>query len=1045
MKKQLSVKKMVAWMLTAAMLFTESGVVSAAENASAEENYALQTELVYESGEEAFSESEDASEVEEVSESEESSESEKIPDGSEETDEIEASGESTAESEESSEGEAVTEGENPAESDEPSEESTAEGEESSEESSAESEVPSGEEPSEGDPSTESGETPGESDAVPEESSAEVSETEEAFAKPATTGDQSLKACGSDGILYSGVSYLSAATVLGFDADTREAYLRLCDEIAQWKQNGDAVSDIVLFTDKNGDLGFSYFITNEYFSVEGVQEEQDAIGDEDSNGTGVTILRGTDARDVLEKAADESELTVAAGENLSLADSVAVAEETFETDELEQESFNTYYSNENYFRNQLTSVEKSIYDAAKAKMVKGSSNSFSFKTTTKPSSANICNALSAIQDAYPSSFEWVERGAGGANTSGYLRGGTWELTTTIKKSKHYSSSLISSAKKKVKTLVDEAYAYAEKSYPNAPAYGIIKYFDAWICANNYYNNVGLGSTTQDLKSKEFYYCHSSVGILLKGYGVCESYALAMNRLLDEAGIPSMVVYGTGNGGGHAWNYVQMPNGSWYMLDSTWNDAGASSNGGYLLTAADTSHVATGARYTLGSKFTYPTLASSKYAAANEAIGLSASQLVLSKSKKQQLTMASYYSRFQYTWESSDPKVAKVDAKGKVTAVAPGKASITLKIAGKKTTCTVYVYQWDGLQFQTNQKATLTSLFGNANTTFDSADLQTYYINVNQKNATLTASQILSNTTGMAAPKATTNNAKVAKVSSCTLSGNIITLKVQPLKVGTAKINVSFGGKKATLNLKVTQSLQSSWFNALPITSTEYTGKAIKPKVTASASMPKGVKYKVSYKNNINAGTATVAITGTGSYSGTIEKTFQITARDFSKANFVSCTSSKTYTGKANPATTVVKWGGKKLKAGVDYVVYYNNGTIVPVNAGTYTVKVVGKGNYAGTLTKTFTYTINKAPITSLKVTCPSTVKYNNGAAVTPTVTVKIGSTVISSSNYTLQWKNASGTVVTSLTEKGKYTLTITPKGNVAATAKKKVITKTVTVK
>ena len=55
-----------------------------------------------------------------------------------------------------------------------------------------------------------------------------------------------------------------------------------------------------------------------------------------------------------------------------------------------------------------------------------------------------------------------------------------------------------------------------------------------------------------KTAEYFYCHSCYGILLKGYGVCQSYALAMTRLLDAAGIRNMYVVGTGNGGGHAWN-------------------------------------------------------------------------------------------------------------------------------------------------------------------------------------------------------------------------------------------------------------------------------------------------------------------------------------------------------------------------------------------------------------------------------------------------------------------------------------------------------------
>ena len=40
------------------------------------------------------------------------------------------------------------------------------------------------------------------------------------------------------------------------------------------------------------------------------------------------------------------------------------------------------------------------------------------------------------------------------------------------------------------------------------------------------------------------------------------------------------------------------------------------------------------------------------------------------------------------------------------------------------------------------------------------------------------------------------------------------------------------------------------------------------------MKNGTDYTVSYKNNKNAGTATIVITGKGSYEGTITKTFKI---------------------------------------------------------------------------------------------------------------------------------------------------------------------------
>ena len=58
---------------------------------------------------------------------------------------------------------------------------------------------------------------------------------------------------------------------------------------------------------------------------------------------------------------------------------------------------------------------------------------------------------------------------------------------------------------------------------------------------------------------------------------------------------------------------------------------------------------------------------------------------------------------------------------------------------------------------------------------------------------------------------------------------------------------------------------------------YTGKALTQSIKVklgSATLKSGTDYKITYKNNKSIGTASVTITGTGKYSGTITKTFKI---------------------------------------------------------------------------------------------------------------------------------------------------------------------------
>ena len=65
-------------------------------------------------------------------------------------------------------------------------------------------------------------------------------------------------------------------------------------------------------------------------------------------------------------------------------------------------------------------------------------------------------------------------------------------------------------------------------------------------------------------------HTAYGAFHEGVSVCEGYACAAKLMLNEFGILCDIEIGVcTNGGGHAWNLVQL-DGQWYQLDVTWND-------------------------------------------------------------------------------------------------------------------------------------------------------------------------------------------------------------------------------------------------------------------------------------------------------------------------------------------------------------------------------------------------------------------------------------------------------------------------------------------
>ena len=153
---------------------------------------------------------------------------------------------------------------------------------------------------------------------------------------------------------------------------------------------------------------------------------------------------------------------------------------------------------------------------------------------------------------------------------------------------------------------------------------------------------------------------------------------------------------------------------------------------------------------------------------------------------------------------------------------------------------------------------------------------------------------------------------------------------------------------------------------------YTGKAITQSITVkdgTKTLKSNTDYKVTYKNNKTAGTATITITGIGSYTGFVNKTFKI-SKAANPMTVKAASKAVKYRAVKSKAQTVSAISVKKAQGKVSYKAASKSKLTVNSKTGKITVK---KGTNKGA------YTIK------VKVTAAGTANYNSGSK---TVTVKV---------------------------------------------------------
>lgn len=182
---------------------------------------------------------------------------------------------------------------------------------------------------------------------------------------------------------------------------------------------------------------------------------------------------------------------------------------------------------------------------------------------------------------------------------------------------------------------------------------------------------------------------------------------------------------------------------------------------------------------------------------------------------------------------------------------------------------------------------------------------------------------------------------------------------------------------------------------------YTGRTIyqNPVLTDKTSravLEKNVDYRITYANNLNAGKATMVLTGINKYSGTIKQSFTIDKVELT----AQMLQQNVMTVKQNRAGVTpdveLIYDGRTLVKDVDYKLTYTNNKNTTTETKKAYISIAGKGNFKGNLKNAVELTIQPKSWDSGEITVevpdmkykpntkeykPNPVVYDNGKKLT----------------------------------------------------------------
>ena len=305
----------------------------------------------------------------------------------------------------------------------------------------------------------------------------------------------------------------------------------------------------------------------------------------------------------------------------------------------------------------------------------------------------------------------------------------------------------------------------------------------------------------------------------------------------------------------------------------------------------------------------------------------------------------------SWNSAEPSVATVDESGVVTAVAAGTATITVTTTdgGYTASCEVTVKE---------------------------ASISDNIISVNGVTLSDTTFELKAGETKILTATVTPDDATDKSISWNSSEPSVATVSsnglVNAIAAGTATITVTTaeGGFTASCVVTVSEVRTGIYAELVDGDIYMYTGSKITPAVAVykgEEKLVEGVDYKLSYKDNLKAGTAEVTITGK-ILAFEMTRDFTIEPVDISDNELVKG-SDVIKLNKGGRAMPVLYYGSYKLTA-KDYTV---QGESKFTKDGE--LKIEGTGNFTGT--RTFDVAIGKAEKIKVKMTGKPSFIYDGG--------------------------------------------------------------------